>query len=70
MEKKLRDILLKFRDSDNFVRGVMNLLKTDEDKQEMIDAINNGYVNDPSDILLYALSIYDDLPFEESDDEE
>ncbi len=70
MEKELRDLLQSIWYDDDFVRGVMNLLKTDKDKKEMIDAIHLGYATEPSDISLYALAIYDDVPFEETDTEQ
>lgn len=60
LEKILRDI----QDSDNFIFGINRLLTTDEQRQELADALNQRGWKDPSRILAYAYSIYSGESFE------
>lgn len=60
LEKTLKEIW----DDHDFILGVKLSLPTEENKKEMLYAINNGFVErDSSAIALYALAIYNDTPF-------
>lgn len=56
--KKLSSILTKIWDDDDFVIGVLGTLKTDIQKQKMIDIIENGET-DIAQINLISLDIID-----------
>jgi hypothetical protein len=52
--KKLFDMLLKIKDDDNFLKGVLCNLVGDEKKQKMIDILENkDYDTDDLDQLVY-----------------
>ena len=47
-------------DNTNFILGVRACLQTDEERQWVLDAIEDEEVTNPGDILLYAFDIYTD----------
>ncbi len=49
--------LQKIFDNDHFLHGIMADLKTDEERQFMINAIDNGLVKDPSHAIMLAVDI-------------
>ena len=53
---KLREIW----DDDDFVLGVRVCLRTDEERQEVLQAIHDGKIADSDEITLYALDIHTD----------
>lgn len=59
-EQELFDILHNMWNDVEFVNGVLSFLKTDDERQDMIDAIDCGDVKGPSDIVLFASDIDDD----------
>lgn len=63
LEKALR----KLWDNDEFIFGTKICLPTEEDKEEMLEAIKKGWVKTSSEAALYALAIYNDNPFEEEE---
>lgn len=66
MWEKLEPILREVCDDPDYLLGIKTLLPTEENKQEMLEAIDKGFVRkDADEISLYALAIYDDDPFEE-----
>ncbi|HBK27322.1 MAG TPA: hypothetical protein DDY92_01950 [Dialister sp.] len=66
MWEKLEPILRDVCDDPDYLLGMRTLLPTEENKKEMLDAIDRGFVaKDADEITLYALAIYHDDPFEE-----
>ena len=71
LKKKLENILKDIWDDRDFIFGVQCMLKNDADRQELIDAIEQGIIPyDSDDVILYALAIYNKEPFEEEADKE
>ena len=58
IEKELIDILRNMWDDDEFVTGTRLYLKTDEDREWMIEAIKEKEVATPSDVALYSVQLY------------
>ena len=66
MWENLEPILREVCDDKDYLLGIKTLLPTEENKEEMLDAIDRGIVaKDADEITCYAMSIYDDDPFEE-----
>lgn len=66
-EKELKGIelnlvkeLRKIWDNDDFVLGVRIHLKTDDERQEVIDAIKTKEIDGSDEVALYALQIHQD----------
>ena len=58
IERKMVEVLCaKMSDDEDFLIGVMAFLENDDERQAMIDEINNGSVKTPSDALLFAVQI-------------
>lgn len=64
LEKTLRSIL----DDPDFILGAKVFLKTDEQRAELLDAIQRGWATTPDEIVQYAMAIYHDVPFEEDEE--
>lgn len=60
IEKKLVEELRKIWNNDEFVFCNRVSIKTDEERQEIIDAIRNGDIKTSEDMVLYALQIMKD----------
>lgn len=61
IEKLLVEKIRPFRPhSPHFIIGVRAMLETDEERQELMDAIDNGEINSGDDVILYALAIDED----------
>ena len=60
VEKRLIEVLTRIWDNTNFILGVRACLQTDEERQWVLDAIEDEEVTNPGDILLYAVDIYTD----------
>lgn len=58
VEKELKDVLFKIWHNPEFVRGVLICLQTDEERLEVLDAIEAGELPEPGDITLFALNIH------------
>ncbi len=57
-EERLIAILQdKFLDDPQYINGVTCLLETDEERQDMIDEIEDGNVATSDDAILFALQI-------------
>jgi hypothetical protein len=69
MWEELEKELHKFWDNDEFILDTKICLPTEENKEEMLEAIKKGWVKNHGEAVLYALSIYNDEPFEEEDAE-
>lgn len=69
MWEELEKALRKFWDNDEFIQGMKLYLPTEEDKEEMLIAIQKGWVKTDEEAVLYSLAIYYDEPFEEEDAE-
>lgn len=66
MWEKLEPILREVCDDPDYLLGIKTLLPTEDNKKEMLDAVDRGFVaKDADEISYYALAIYDDDPFEE-----
>lgn len=66
MWEKLEPILRDVCDDPDYLLGIKTLLPTEENKKELLDAIDRGFITkDADDITWYALAIYHDDPFEE-----
>lgn len=53
----LLKILLSIWDNEHFIIGVFAILKTDEQKQKLIDLIEKDGINDSDTIILASLDI-------------
>lgn len=60
LEKIMVEKLRKIWDHDEFILGCRILIKTDEERQEIIDAIDDGVIVTSDDMILYALQICKD----------
>lgn len=60
VEKKLIKKLREVWDDDDFVFGNRVHLRTDEERQAVIDAIDRGEVIGSDEVSLYALQIHQD----------
>lgn len=60
VEKELIKKLREVWDDDDFVFGNRVHLRTDEERQAVIDAIDSGDVVDSDEVSLYALQIHQD----------
>lgn len=58
VEKQLIEVLTQIRDDTNFILGVRACLKTDEERQTVLAAIDSGAVVRTSDILSFAYNIH------------
>ena len=71
VEKALTVKLREIWDDDDFVLGVRVCLQTDEERQEVLQAVHDGKIADSDEITLYALDIHTDreemTPCEKSD---
>lgn len=73
MERRLFDVLCEFHKEKNFVIGVCSGAACDEDRQAIIDFINNGENITPGDVILFGVGLnqkrypdkYEDIPEEE-----
>ena len=59
-ERRLVKMLREIWDNDNFVLGVRLRLKTDEEREEVMQAYEDGDLLDSDDVLLFALDIHQD----------
>ena len=59
-EKGLVQMLREIWDNDHFVIGVRACLKTDEEREEVIQAYHDGVLLDSDDVSLFALDIHND----------
>ena len=66
LEKALREMW----DNDEFIQGMKLYLPTEENKEEMLTAIQKGWVKTDEEAVLYSVAIYHDEPFEDEDEEE
>lgn len=57
MERRLFDVLCAFHKEKDFVIGVCSNATCDEDRQAIIDFINNGRDLTPSDISLFGVEL-------------
>lgn len=63
---KLEPVLKEIWNEHDFLLGVKLCVPTEENKKELLDAINNGLVEkESSAITEYAWAIYNDDPFED-----
>lgn len=58
VEKTLKDRLFQIWKNPEFVGGVLICLRTDEERQAVLDAIEAGDLPEPGDITLFALNIH------------
>ena len=66
MWEKLKSILREVRDDREYLLGIKVHVPTEENKRELLEAIESGLIPKEADaISLYALAIYQDDPFEE-----
>ena len=66
MWRKLEPMLREVCNDEDYLFGIKTLLPTEANKEEMLDAINQGIVGkDADEISQYALAIYHNEPFEE-----
>ena len=66
MWRELEPVLREACNDEDYLLGIKTLLPTEENKKEMLDAINQGIIGkDADEISDYALAIYYDEPFEE-----
>ena len=65
MWDRLEKILKDMWDDHDFILGVKLHLPTEENKREMIHAIEMGWVTNPDEAVEYSMAIYQDEPFEE-----
>lgn len=66
MWRKLEPILRGMFDDEEFIRGMKLLLPTEENKEEMLEAIHKGLVGNDEEAIGYAMAIYHDAPFEDN----
>ncbi len=55
-------------DDDETVQGIALLLKDDEQRRELINAVEVGYVKISAELIHYAWLISDDAPFVDEND--
>jgi hypothetical protein len=65
VEEELNEALRAIWDDDNFVRCTNISLPTKENKEEMLNAILEGWVKDSDEVTIYSMAIYHDAPFED-----
>lgn len=65
IEEKLDKALREIWDDDNFVFCTMKTLPTDENKEELLLAIQNGWAKGPTEVMLYSLAIYYDDDYDD-----
>lgn len=70
MWEELEKALRKLWDNDEFIFGTKVCLPTEDNKEEMLEAIQKGWVKNSSEAALYALSIYNDDPFEDEEEDD
>ena len=64
--EKLKGILCKIWDNHDFLLTAKICLKTDEQRQELADAIEKRWATNSDEVLAYILAIYHDAPFKSS----
>lgn len=69
MWERLEKIFREMRNSEDFILAMKLYLPTEDNKEEMMDAIEKGWVKNADDAGLYALAIYHDNPFEDEEDD-
>lgn len=57
MEKKMVDELRTVWDNERFIFCNRLVIKTDEERKEIIEVIKSGKISTPSDMVLYANQI-------------
>lgn len=57
IEKKMVEMISEFWDDEEYILGVRIDLKTDQERQWMIEAIEVGEIKSSDDVILYALQI-------------
>ena len=57
-EELKKELLILRDDSKDFIRGMFDLLKQREDREEVLEAIQYGEIKTSADAILWALSIY------------
>lgn len=60
VEKELVEKVKEFWDDEEFILGTRLHLKSDEERQWVIDAIEDGELKTSDDIALYSLQIHQD----------
>ena len=60
VEKELAKKLRAMWDNDNFVEGVRERLYTDEERQWVIEGIDEGDLKSVKDVFYYVLQIRED----------
>lgn len=61
--EKLKGILCKIWDNHDFLLTDKICIKTDEQRQELADAIEKRWATNSDEVLAYILAIYHDAPF-------
>ena len=64
MWRKLEPILRGMFDDEDFISGMNQLLRTEDNKEEMLEAIEKGWVTNDEEAIKYAMAIYHNAPFE------
>ncbi|WP_314621543.1 hypothetical protein [uncultured Selenomonas sp.] len=59
-ERRLVKMLREIWDNDHFVLGVRSCLKTDEEREWVMQAHEDEELRDSDDVSLYALDIHND----------
>lgn len=59
-ERRLVKMLREIWDNDNFVLGVRLRLKTDDEREEVMQAYEDGDLLDSDDVIMFALQIHQD----------
>mgnify|MGYP000855608923 FL=1 len=59
-EKSLVQMLREIWDNDHFVLWVRACLKTDKEREEVMQAYRDGTLLDSDDVSLFALDIHND----------
>lgn len=60
LEKQMVDKLRTIWNNDEFIFGNRLVIKTDDERREVIEAIESGRITTPSDMVLYANQICED----------
>ena len=60
LEKQMVDKLRTLWDNEEFIFCNRLVIKTDEERKEIIKAIDSGRISTPSDMVLYANQICED----------
>lgn len=59
-ERRLVKMLREIRDNDHFVLWVRACLKTDEEREEVMQAYHDGDLLNGDDVAMFALDIHND----------